>query len=387
MFELSAMPRTAAAMIAALVCAATLVSVAVAPGRPLAEQPSPDAQEYADSARSLAQDRGFFTFIYDGQREPPRYPPGYPLALAPFALIGSFPGNVERGARAYVLLYVLAVVIAAWVLGGPVAAAIAAVVVGISPFARDAAHLVMSDVLYAALTVAVLPLIYPRPTRSGNRAAAALAGLAILVRLSGFVNFLALAAATRKSGVKDLALMGIPALFGLAFLQWKIYGSPFRTGYSYWGVDSHNFALSYATSDVIRHEGPFIFPDRLGGHLLAWIACPCPVGGAQAGLSNIVFYPALLAGLFWVFSPPIVPLLGLLYAWRRRREAVGRYALVLVVASLAFYLPYLFQGTRFMAGVGAVLTVLGSVWLAQFGSTRWQRLSGSARTDRAQAGA
>jgi len=61
-----------------------------------------------------------------------------------------------------------------------------------------------------------------------------------------------------------------------------------------------------------------------------------------------------------------VPLFGLLYAWRRRKEAVGRYALVLVAASLALYVPYLFQGTRFMSGAGAVLAVLGSVWLADF---------------------
>ena len=56
------------------------------------------------------------------------------------------------------MFYVLVAVVAAWVLGGPIAGVLAALLVGISPFARDAAGLVLSDAFIATLTVFMLPL-------------------------------------------------------------------------------------------------------------------------------------------------------------------------------------------------------------------------------------
>jgi hypothetical protein len=105
---------------------------------------------------------------------------------------------------------------------------------------------------------------------------------------------------------------------------------------------------------------------------MSWV-CPCQLGGAQASLPNITFYPALLAGLFWVFSPPLVPLLGLAYAWRHRRDAVGRYTLLVLVLSLLVFAVYFYQGTRFMAGPATVLTVLAAVWLAELAGSAWRR--------------
>jgi 4-amino-4-deoxy-L-arabinose transferase-like glycosyltransferase len=367
------MPRRIGVILAALACAAVLVEIERAPERRLAEQPFPDSAEYASSAHSLAQDKGFFTYVHKHSRQPPRYTPGYPMALEPFAAVGSYPRNVQRGAKFWAIVYVAAVMLAAWTLGGPLAGMLAALFVAVSPFARDSAGLVLSDAFVAALTVLMLPLLRPA-TRSGARVAGGLTGLAVLARVTAGVNLIALLGALPRRLYKPMLIYALPSLVGLALLQWALFGSPLESGYSYWGVAHHMFALSYVTSDSVIHGGPWIFADRLNGSLLNWV-CPCPLGGPQGSLPNLTFYPLLLAGMFWVFSPPLIPLLGLVHAWRRRRDAVGRYTLIVVVLSLFVFDVYHFQETRFMAGPAALLTVLASVWLAEFGGCLWRRRS------------
>jgi 4-amino-4-deoxy-L-arabinose transferase-like glycosyltransferase len=367
-----AVARRFGALVAALVCLAVLVDVERAPERPLSLQPFPDSAEYANSARSLSHDKGFYTYIYKGSRQPPRYPPGYPMALSPFAAVGSYPRDVQRGAKFWALIYVLVAVAAAWVLGGALAGALAALFIGLSPFARDSAGLVLSDAFTATLTVLMLPLLR-QMNRSGARLAGAASGLATLARITGGINLIALLASTPRRLFKTALVFALPSLILLAVLQWAQFGSPLKTGYSYWGVASHNFALSYLTGSSVR-EGPFIFPDLLSGKLLNWV-CPCQLGGPQASMPNLTLYPTLLAGMFWVFSPPLVPLLGLIYAWRHRREAIGRYTLLVTFISLLVFGVYFYQGTRFMAGPATLLTVLASVWLAELAARVWRRRS------------
>jgi hypothetical protein len=115
-----------------------------------------------------------------------------------------------------------------------------------------------------------------------------------------------------------------------------------------------------------------MFPDRLNGQLLNWV-CPCQAGGPQASMVNLTYYPLTTAGLFWVFSPPLVPLLGLLYAWRQRQTAVGRYTLLVTALSLLVFVFYQFQEGRFMAGPATLLIVLASVWLAELAASLWRR--------------
>jgi hypothetical protein len=361
--------RRVLVVVAALVCAAVLIDVERAPERPLAQQPFPDSAEYASSARSLARDKGFYTFIYKGHIQPPRYPAGYPLALAPFAVVGSYPRDVQRGAKFWVLLYVLVAILAAWVLGGPLAGVLVAVFIGVSPFARDAAGLVLSDAFIAMLTVLVLPLLH-RASRAGDRLAGAVSGFAAIARLTAGVNLVGLLSALPLRRFKSTLLWALPALLGLGALQWLMFGSPLKTGYDYWGVSSHFFSLGYATGDSIIREGPFIFPDHLNGDLLRFV-CPCQVGGPQNSMSNLAFYPALLAGLFWVYSPPLVPLIGLAFAWLRRREPVGRYSLTVTALTFLVFLFYHFQGTRFMAAPATLLVVLAGVGVAEFAERIW----------------
>jgi 4-amino-4-deoxy-L-arabinose transferase-like glycosyltransferase len=372
------MSRYVGAILASLACVVVLVTVERAPERPLNLQPAPDSIEYASAARSLADGDGFYasyTTLHDW-RQPPRYPPGYPMAIAPFAAIGSYPHNVQRGAKFWAMIYVLIAVIAAWSLGGPLAAIIAALFVGISPFAKDAAGLILSDTFTASMAVLMLPLLR-YTNRPGARLAGAASGLSMLARLTGGINLIALLASLPRRFFKSALLFALPSLVLLALLQWALFGNPLETGYSYWGVASHNFAISHLTGSSVR-EGPFIFSDLLDGKLLNSI-CPCQLGGPQASMPNLAFYPTLLAGLFWVFSPPLVPLLGLVYAWRHRREPIGRYVLLVTFLSLLVFGVYFYQGTRFMAGPATLLTVLASVWLAELATKFWRRRSSASR--------
>jgi 4-amino-4-deoxy-L-arabinose transferase-like glycosyltransferase len=358
--------RRLATSLAALTFLLGAVSIARAPGRPIARQPYPDAAEYASSAYSLAHDRGYFTDIHAGQRQPPRYPPGYPLALAPFAAVGSYPQDVERGAAFYAVFYFAAAMLAAWVLGGPLAAMLAGAFVLAAPFAHDSAQLVLSDALVAGLTVLGLPLLATANRRRARLAGAA-TGLAILARLTAAVNLLALLVAWPRNSLRSLVAFALPALVGLGLLQWALFGSPLKTGYAYWGVAGHTISAAYLTSSDTYREMPFIFPDRLQA------VCGCGVEGARASLSNLPFYPLVLVGVIWVFSPPLVPLLGLAYAWRRRRQPIGRYALTVTGATLVLFWCYRYQGARFVAGPATVLTVLASVALADGARRAWSR--------------
>ncbi len=126
-------------------------------------------------------------------------------------------------------------------------------------------------------------------------------------------------------------------------------------------------SAAYLTSADTYRERPFIFPDRLEQ------VCGCGVEGADASPANLPFYPLVLAGVIWIFSPPLVPLVGLVYAWRRRRDPVGRYALVVTGLSLLLFWCYRFQGARFVAGPATVLTVLASVALAAGAGKVWPR--------------
>jgi 4-amino-4-deoxy-L-arabinose transferase-like glycosyltransferase len=353
--------RRLLAVAAVAATAAIVVSLLNAEARPLASQPFPDAQEYTDSARHLSKGDGFVTTAHGDREQPPRYPPGYPLALAPFGFAGEYPYNVQRGAKALVILYVLAAVGAAWVLGGPLAALIAAAFVGSSPFAHESAELVLSDAATAAVTLLALAVL-ARATRAGARLSGLLIGITGTMRLVAASAVAALLAATPRRLWKQALAFALAPLMALALLQWITFGSPFETGYSYWDVDDR-FSLSFATNQDPPGDGPFVIEERLKGDLFEW-ACPCGRTGPQGHLPNAAFYPALLAGLFWVYTPPLATLPGLIGAWRRRREPVGRFTIALLAISLTVLILYEFQAARMIASAASVLLVVSAVTLA-----------------------
>ena len=352
--------RVATALYTSVIAVVLLSVLAVAP-RPLAEQPFPDAQETADAARQLVSGGGYVTYVHENVRHPPRYPPGFSIALAPFAAVGDYPLNVQRGATFYAALYVLFAAAAAWSLRGPAAGALLAVLFGISPFVRVEASLVMSDGFAAGLTALLIPLLL-RPTPKRIALAGALAGALVAIRLPMSVNLVALLIVLPWALRKRLLLFAAPPLAALALFNWLTYGGPFRTGYDYWRPGLKDFALSFALAPQ-QGDGPWVVADVLGGLLLRWL-CPCPVGGPQAAMSNLSFYPSVLLGLFWIFVPPFIPLVGLLYGWVRRREPAVRFAFCLTVLSLLLFTFYFYQGARFMAAPATLLGVFAAAQLA-----------------------
>ncbi len=370
--------RLARGLRAGLVVAPTvaaLVPVLAATPLPLARQAFPDTHEYADVARHLVALDGFVTTVHGGEPHPSRYPPGFPLVLAPFAAIGGdYPTGAQLGARAFAVFYLLAAVGTAWGIGGPLAGGLAATLVGLSPFARQSAATIMSDALTAGLTVALAGLIH-RCSRDGAALAGLLGGAIAVLRLSAFIHPLALVLAAPRRLLPRVMLFAAPSIVGLALFHWLVFGSPLRTGYDYWLPGARSFDLAYALDSGTMRDGP-LFADALGGRLVRW-ACPCPPAGPQAALPHVAFYPAVLLGLYWVFAPPLATLPGLAFAWRRRRWPSARFTLWLTALSLALYSVYFYQGTRFLAGPATLLAVFTAVWAAELFARVAQRLLGS----------
>lgn len=359
-------------VVALAVTGAVLLSIAAVEPRPLAEQPFPDAQEYADGARRIADGEGYVTYVHGDEPLPPRYPPGFSLTLVPFASFGHYPANVQFGAKVIVLLYVLVVAFAAWRLGGPLAAALATAVVGMSPFAREFAGLVLSDVLVATATVLLVLFVEPM-TRWRGALSAFVAAASVVIRFAAATNVIALFASLRRKVGKWAILAAALPLAALVAFQWATLGSPFTTGYSYWGLNENSFSFGYATAAPAEGDGLSVANDLLDGRLMSWV-CPCVVGGPQVSLPNVVFYPFVLAGLFWLFSPPFFTIPGLVYAWRSRSEVVPRLALSLTALNLLLFIFYRYQGARFVAGPATLLVILSSVALV-----RWATVSDRGR--------
>lgn len=363
--------------------AAPLLALALALGplamidpRPLNRQPSPDAQEYADAARHLAAGEGYVVTIRRGETQPPRYPPGFSLALAPFALVGSYPDNVQLGSKLYAMLYLIVTLVAAWVVGGPLAAAVAVALVGSSPFAVRYASLVMSDAFAAVLSIAALALVH-RPTTARLAGAGLLAGALILVRLSGVLTLAALLAATlagagRRQGWRAPVVVLAGGLLGLALLaaqQWWTFGNPLMTGYQYWLPEIRTFGLDYPLDPATRRDGSGVVADSLDGLLLRW-ACPCPEDDPLFAFRAVTFYPLVLLGLFWIFVPPLTTVPGLIEVWHRRDEPGPAYVLWLTVLTGLFHLFYFYLAARFVAGPVTLLAIYSGVCVARWAERR-----------------
>ena len=347
---------------------AALLPILSAQARPLDRQPYPDSHEYADGARQLVSGKGYVTYVHDndtwpddGQARPPRYPPGFSLALVPFAALGTYPDVVLGAAKWFAAFYVIVVVAAAWSMAGPLAAMIAAGLVGISPFGEQSAVVLLADTFGAALTVLLVPLLN-KPTPFRSALAGLVAGCSVLVKFSMIVNIAALALATRGQTRRRALLFTAPALAGLFLYQWLTFGGPLKTGYGYWSPGRDRFSLSHATGWSERPQG-VAFSDLMHGKLMQGV-CPCPEAGPQLALPSIIFYPAVLAGFFWIFSPPLVTIAALFYFWRRWRDPPVTAAICIIALTFALYIGHVYQSERFVASAATLLVVFAAVTIA-----------------------
>lgn len=361
-----------------------LVPLALSRPIPLLGQPFPDAPTYADTAYQIANGNGFGTVI--DERLPPeqqpttksirpsRYPPAYPLVLALFVRLGdNHPSSAQTGARWTAALLVVSLFLASFVLGGPVAATIAALVTFFSPFAETSSVLVMSDPFGAALVLLVVAAVglawrstSGEPLRTALFAIAGfLAAYAVFVRISAVGTLAAVALAARQRRLVGAVVLGaIPVLAFLAAYQWTEFGSPVRSGYDYYHPELAAFSPGFVLEGSPTSERQFVFPDKLEGALMRW-TCPCDQYGPMGKASNAVFYPALLLGLYWVFSPPLFTLLGIWEMVRRRSSPVGQFGALVVVTNVGLFLAYYYQGARLVAPAAYVLIAFSAAGAAR----------------------
>jgi hypothetical protein len=338
---------------------------------PLKSQPAPDAQHYAEGANNMAEGKGYFVSGSKPELVRPRYPPGFSVALLPFAAsrFTNFPDDVQAGATTYMALYVLISFITAWRIGGSVAAGLTAILLDIAPFTRQMAGLIMSDPLGATLTVATVLVLSTRETRARAIVAGILSGMSVLVRTALVTNIAALVVAVRRHRIA--ALISAAAFVGiLALYQWHAFGSPFKTSYDVFADDAFHLKWMFQTPATLS-DGPYIVRDLMNGRLLQFV-CPCPPGGPQSALPNILFYPAMLFGLFWTISPPLLNAVGLYGLIRRRREPTARFTFLVIASQLLLLSTYFYQATRFIAAPTTLLLIFSTAEIARWmiGSSR-----------------
>jgi len=307
-----------------VVCAVPLV---LAPTWPLENQPSPDAQDYVAAADDLLG-------------ADVRYPPGWPLVIAMF-------GRTLAPKVAVLVLYLLVVALAVR-LGGRRAGMVAAGLCVVSPFLNASSSFAMSDATGAATAVGAV-LLASRPAAAGI-----VAGFGALVRVAavGWIGTLVLAIRSRRFFV--CAATGV-----LLMVVWQSFHS-YPAGQS-------EFAARYLW------EVPVWGDSR-------WYAVGFPpvLPPSPPEAPHFVIY-ALTLVWYWVFTLPLVGLVGFAEVWRRRREEIGRAALAVIVGNVAIFLPFYFQSPRFLAPAGMLLVAFAASGAVRFVAYWGERRRGSPR--------
>jgi glucose/arabinose dehydrogenase len=352
--------------------AAVAIAVSQVPPRALlTEQPYPDAAEYAEAAWHLARGDGYVTRHGFGTAAgspvplPPLHPPGYSLALVPFVLLDydNFPANSQLGAKVLTLLNLLVLVALAWRVAGPLAAAIATVLVGVSPYLYTSASLVLSDTFSATLLLLAV-WFWLGHSRWHAVVSGILAGLLPAVRLNTLIDAAVLILTQPARWRRLMLLFAMPGLLLVGGYQWAVFGNPFTTGQARYLPNLPYIQPANAVLRTNGHDTRAIWGDNLDGWFESWV-CGCTESWPLSPLPNLIFYPAVLLGLIWTYAPPLTTVPGIFYAIRHRHEPVVRVILPLVVVNLAFFAVSVVQARRYLAGTASLLVILSAVALAR----------------------
>jgi hypothetical protein len=256
--------------------------------------------------------------------------PGFSLLLAPLIALG--------GSDAVFLLTPIAGALLVWLtflagraIAGPVAGAMAAVLIASSPVTLYQVVQPMNDVTTAALWMAIFTGLIRR--RWGL--AGLFCGLALLVRpnllplaiVAGFYALVAVGAVGIRDwglGIRNVARFVAAAIpFGLLvlWLNYKLYGSPFRTGY---GNPGDLFSLSAVSGNASRYCG-WLIDTHTPFPLLAFAA---PFGVAHEKRADVALAIGLILTtcVVYFFYTPFDD-------WSYLRFLLPAIALMLVLAS------------------------------------------------------
>jgi hypothetical protein len=282
----------------------------------------------------------------------PLYPPGLPLLMAPLALV--HPDAVF----AVVALSAAAAVGLCWPLGRavgePLAGALAAVLLALSPTFLYQAVQPMSDVPVTAAWMAAL-LMAGRKGAGGATAAGVLTSIAILIRpnLAPLAALVVFTAGGSSGGITRaiVCVAGmLPGIVALGVIQHARYGSALASGY---GSIGDLFAMANVGPNLERYPrwmiethtaaawawlaAPlWILRARAAARRFAWISYAFSLAVVAAYLPYIYFRPEE-----WTYTRFLLPalpfmlVLGIALALDLLRRAIGKGTAPIVIAMTA----------------------------------------------------
>jgi hypothetical protein len=219
----------------------------------------------------------------------------------------------------------------------------------------------MSDVPWVIVGLTVALLLSTRPTRWTLLAAGLVLGAGAWLRtanialwLAGPLAIVGFPAFRRHLGWHLLGL-GTPVVLLLVW-QWAMFGSPLTSGYgsSLTASDGHGSIVPMFSARYLVDPPPTVGIVEMNG----WLNFNF--------LPNPVAYVLQLVGVDQYLAPMGWGLLGLyaLVRWAREKDdwraVVARFALAVLILTLAVYVPYYYQSARFLLLPSILLTIAAS---------------------------
>ena len=321
---------------------------------------NPDSVEYASAGRNLV-DHGRCEITLAGHGFPSRYPPWFStLVAAPAYLVfGREPGNPVYAVLAFALFGLLA---AFWVgrrLGGTWGGVASATGLALLPTFALYARQILADVPSTTLALVAAGSYLRLREREAGQAwywlSGAAAALATGFRpLGGFLVLPAVMAilmtrpAHRGRRLIALLLPVVVVIVGNAVFNARTFGSPLRTGYSFWCSVPYDYtALTFSGSYVLQNLRSM------------W----------TTGLPILVV-AAVAIGLLRgkTGGPDAAPI-------QLRLRYLAEFALYSFVPLLGFHFFYFFSADRFFLPILAVALVAAGGALGSWIPRRWERLA------------
>jgi Dolichyl-phosphate-mannose-protein mannosyltransferase len=374
--------------VAAIVLLANVMERSADLRRGLELMPWPDGVEYAASAVNLAKGRGA-VLHFGGYTYPSRYTGGYPLILEISYRIygGKFP-LFFAASLVIGMVAVIAIFILARLLFGRAAAAIAALLLALSPVFITYSSLVMSDVptLFVTICAVVMLMVatsdYASRLPSWARMPAWLlfglfAGFSTIMRPTNGVIMVGLVVCVmmvplEKRDLSGVLRTGIAIAIGFAIpVAWQLHqnainlGGAFASGYSWWvpevyGAGGRTFSATYLFGRTM--------PRNPHGNVLVYLTTLLGIDGmlGDRGDARYFLYP---------FAAATFAIVGFLMILRAPERSAARrlmwFGLAYLAALTGLYCFYLFTDVAFILPGAFVLFIAAGAGAAV--AHRWTR--------------
>ncbi|MFH0798856.1 MAG: glycosyltransferase family 39 protein [Pseudomonadota bacterium] len=333
----------------------------VSASRGFEEMVSFDSVHYAVPAAELISS-GTLSVPINQTDHPMSKAPGFSMMLAPFYLV--FGSDLGAGVFCPLLLGILSLLII-YRLGRKIAdeqtALLALLLLSFSPLHISNSRIILPMMAPLFLVLGALLLLADKKT---GTAKLMIAGF--LLGFAAAVRYLAIAAVPaavvyllmqneREFKLKrsaSLLLGAIIPLAGLFYYQWREFGSPLLTGYSYWTHFTANiqrpFSLSYASRPAYGASSNILY------NLIS------STGAEPSTILSARPDQIALAIIIWLFA-----VFGLVQFYRRDRP----FFFFSAIFFAAYYLPHVFlfsQSTCYMLPVAPIIILSAAAGIGRF---------------------